>query len=291
MSSAPALQGPALLRLEAARSSLRPSERRLCDYLLHHAEEVMALTISEIATAAGVGDATVTRLCQALGYRGFSAFRIALARETGKATPAEAPSPEPGSAAQVCERLALAAQQSLADTAQLLNAAALEAATERIAATPRLDIYGVGNSAAVAQSMAHEFRKLGIAATAISDIDTVAFSSATLSAGDVALAVSHTGRTESVVAALQRARLGGAETICITHDPGSPLANASGIVLQYGARPTPISFASHMGRLAQMMIGDMLCTIIALAHHERSTSFLSEARALVDARRLGGGKK
>ena len=79
MSGEPPSRGPALLRLEAVRSSLMPSERRLCDYLLHHAEAVLAQTISEIAAAAGVGDATVTRLCQGLGYRGFSAFRIALA--------------------------------------------------------------------------------------------------------------------------------------------------------------------------------------------------------------------
>lgn len=291
MSGTPAFQGHALLRLEAARSSLRPSERRLCDYLLHHAEEVMALTISQIAAAAGVGDATVTRLCQSLGFRGFSAFRIALARESGQFAPPDAAGPAASTAAEVRERLALAAQQSLADTASLLDADALDAAAQRIGATTRIDIYGVGNSAAVAQSMAHEFRKLGIAASAISDIDMVAISSATLAAGDVALAVSHTGRTEAVVAAVEHASAGGAETICITHDPGSPLGQACGIVLQYGARPTPISFASHMGRLAQLMIGDMLCTIIAIDHRERSTSFLNQARAMVDARRLGGARK
>ena len=42
MSGEPPSRGPALLRLEAVRSSLMPSERRLCDYLLHHAEAVLA---------------------------------------------------------------------------------------------------------------------------------------------------------------------------------------------------------------------------------------------------------
>ena len=196
----------------------------------------------------------------------------------------------------MCERLAQAARQSLADTAALLDAAALDAAARHIAATPRLDIYGVGNSAAVAQSLAHEFRKLAIVATAISDIDTLAISSATLAAGDVALAISHTGRTEAVVAAMERAGAGGAHTLCITHEPASPLGRACGIVLQYGARPTQIALSSHrggshMGRLAQLLIGDMLCTLIATAHGERSGSLLDRARAMVDARRLAVPRK
>jgi DNA-binding MurR/RpiR family transcriptional regulator len=102
----------------------------------------------------------------------------------------------------------------------------------------------------------------------------------------VAIGISHTGRSESVAAAIQRARTGGATTIALTHEALSALARASSLVLLYAAKPTAFSSDSLSGRLAQLLVADMLYTIIAYSHFERTAPLIDQANALANERRV-----
>ncbi len=58
------------------------SQKRLLGYLSAvDPRRIAGQTISEFASEAGVSDATVLRFCRALGYKGYSEFRLALAGE------------------------------------------------------------------------------------------------------------------------------------------------------------------------------------------------------------------
>lgn len=69
-----------LSQVEAMREQLRPSERKLADYVLEAPREVLDLSMTDFAARAGVSQPTIARFCQALGFSGFREFKIRLAQ-------------------------------------------------------------------------------------------------------------------------------------------------------------------------------------------------------------------
>lgn len=73
--------------LRTKRDSLTKSGIIVADYLLQHAEDAQYLSISSLAKACGVAEATIFRFCRSLGFDGYNEMKIALAKATATALP------------------------------------------------------------------------------------------------------------------------------------------------------------------------------------------------------------
>ena len=71
--------------LRTKRDSLTKSGIIVADYLMQHAEDAQYLSISSLAKACGVAEATIFRFCRALGFDGYNEMKIALAKATDRA--------------------------------------------------------------------------------------------------------------------------------------------------------------------------------------------------------------
>src|SRR6478672_6151821 len=67
-----------LARLQTLVPSLRDAERKIADYVLSHAEDVIYMSITELADRTDTSEASVIRFAQRLGYPGYAALKIAL---------------------------------------------------------------------------------------------------------------------------------------------------------------------------------------------------------------------
>ena len=63
------LQG-VLTRLRGALPTQSQSGQRVAGYILDHPQDVIHASVSEVASASEVSEATVVRLCQRVGYSG-----------------------------------------------------------------------------------------------------------------------------------------------------------------------------------------------------------------------------
>ena len=61
----------ALLRLREAREAISPTEREIADYLLQHPEDVIDLSIHELAKRTFSSPSTIIRMCHRIGFEGF----------------------------------------------------------------------------------------------------------------------------------------------------------------------------------------------------------------------------
>ena len=95
--------------------------------------------------------------------------------------------------ADVVAKLAYDEQQTLADTAAGLDTVQLGAAVAALATARRIDIYGVGASGLVAQDLAQKLLRIGLMAHAHSDPHLAVTNAVQLRAGDVAIAITHSG--------------------------------------------------------------------------------------------------
>ncbi|HEX3551391.1 MAG TPA: MurR/RpiR family transcriptional regulator [Candidatus Elarobacter sp.] len=274
------------VRLQAAYSGLRAAEQRVADFILKHPDELIYLTVTELADRTNTSESTVVRLTQKIGYKGYQEFKIVLARDLVEPTTEIYAAIEPGDdLATVKTKVFQANAQALRDTIEVLDDAELTRAVDALASARRVEFYGVGGSSPLALDAYHKFLKLGVPCVALSDGDLMAMSSSLLGSGDVALGISHTGASRDVTDALARAKGNGALTVGITHRPSSPITKVSDVVLVTAAQQTAFRSDASSSRIAQLTIIDTLYVGVAHRNHERSLRMIQRTREATAAKR------
>jgi DNA-binding MurR/RpiR family transcriptional regulator len=274
------------VRLQGAYSGLRAAEQRVADFILAHPDELIYLTVTELADRTKTSESTVVRLTQKIGYKGYQEFKIVLARDLVEPATAIYAAIEPGDdLATVKNKVFQANAQALRDTLEVLDDAQLQRGVDALATARRVEIYGVGGSAPLALDAYHKLLKLGMSVVAQSDGDLMAMSSSLLGPGDVALGISHTGASRDVTDALGRAKRHGAATICITHRSSSPITKVSDVVLVTAAQQTAFRSDASSSRIAQLAVIDTLYVGVAHTNHARSLEMIERTREATAAKR------
>jgi RpiR family carbohydrate utilization transcriptional regulator len=274
------------IRIDGVYTALRTAEKRVADYIRDHPEELIHLTVTELADATQTSESTVVRLCQKLGYKGYQEFKIMLARELVAPADTIFEAIAPTDPIDVLKSKVFQANiQALHDTIEVLSDDMLRRAADAIGAASKMEIYGIGGSSSIAWDAYHKFHRIGIDCIAHSDSDMMATSATLLGPEDVALGISHTGGTRDVVDAMRLAKEAGATTICLTHNATSPITKVSDITLFTAARETAFSSDAMTSRLAQLSIIDTVYLAVALSHYDRSLALIQKTRQASAAKR------
>ncbi len=275
-----------LSQVHAMRDQLRPSERKLADYIIEAPREVLDLSMSEAAQRAGVSQPTIARFCRALGFSGFREFKIRLAQAVASQLPAvhrdvRADEPVSGLAAKVLDRNIAA----LIHVRNTMSVDALAMAIDLLAQASRIEFYGAGGSGISAQDIQHKFFRLGMSSVAYSDPHIFLMSAALLGPGDVVVAVSTSGRTVDIVDAARAALAGGAQVIAITRSH-SPLARLATISLHANVEETTDVLSPMTSRVSHLAIGDILAVGVALQRGPQLLEKISHSKTLLKNRRI-----
>lgn len=275
------------VRIHGTYDTLRSAEQRVADFILKHPEELIYLTVTELAERTETSESTVVRLCQKIGYRGYQEFKIMLARDLVGPVEQVYEHIEPGdSLVELKTKVFQANAQALRDTIEVLSDDELRRAVSVIGTARRVEVYGVGGSAPLAMDAYHKFMKHGVPCVWVNDGDLMAMSSALLTAGDVVLGISHTGGSRDVCNALEKAQSNGATTICITHRATSPITRFADVKLFTAARETAFGSDSMSSRIAQLSIIDTLYAGLALEDYDRSLQRIQRTREATASKRV-----
>jgi DNA-binding MurR/RpiR family transcriptional regulator len=267
------------VRIEGTYSTLRTAEQRVADFILKHPDDLIYLTVTELAERTQTSESTVVRLCQKIGYKGYQEFKIMLARDlVGPTETVYGQIAASDSLQTLKAKVFQANAQALKDTIEVLSDAELERAVDAIARCRKIEIYGIGGSAPLALDAYHKFMKLGIVAVWLNDSDLMAMSSSLLAPGDVALGISHTGASRDVCDAMEHAQTAGATTICITHRATSPITRVAQIKLFTAAKETAFGSDATSSRIAQLSIIDTLYAGIANRDYDTALARIQKTR-------------
>jgi len=272
-----------LLRIEQLYRAMRATEQRVADYIRAHPEEVTQLSVSKLAEAARASDATVVRLCQRLGYRGYRELKIALARELGNPLALIHESIHQGDGARaVIGKVFASHMQTLEMTRRILDPSAVGRAADALARAGRVEIFALGTSLPIAQDLHGKVLRIGIRSAVTADAHFMGVVAMQLGPGDVAIGISHSGATKDVVEALQAARGAGATTICITNFGRSPITRVADIHLFTASQETKFRTEPLVSRLAQMAVVDALFVGTALRNPDSAVRHMRNTeRALI----------
>ena len=257
-----------MLRIRALYPSLSDTGKAVAEYVLNNPEPTLGQSIEQLAGEVRVSPASVVRFCQALGYSGFPQFKAALRVHLLAPDRRIYEAIEHGDAPDEVVRKVLAmAHQSIEDTAASLDIQQLEQAVEALLQAPRIELLARGfSSVSMAELAAHRLLNLGLSVSWQRQTMWQRQAAGLLRAGDVVLAISHSGENEEMLQDVRIAARRGAKTIFLGNYPESSVARACDIALITATWvQAPLRGEAVSSRIAQMSLLDCLYTLCVLA--------------------------
>lgn len=284
--AATSLEG-VLDRIRVIRRDLPPTAGRIADFILANANDVVHMSVTEVAERAEASEGSVVGFCQLLGARGFQQIKIALARDLVQPvqfihedlTPAD-------DIGTVIDKIFQSDLQALADTQKALDRGQMARAVQAIRASKRVEVFGIGSAAPIAEDTNYRLLRIGINSRASVDSHVQAITASLADEEVAVITISHSGSTTETLTATRLAKEAGATTIAVTNFGKSPLLAHTDIVLNTLARETQFRTEAMTSRIAQLAIIDTLIACLALADYERSVSTIRKTFEVLSTKRV-----
>lgn len=249
------------LRINNVYDQLSKTERQIAKYFLEHENEIISMSIYEVAEDVGVSSATLSRFVKKVFGKNYAQTKIEIAKLNQQREF------EKGSAIldwatdyhDIHNKIIYHIEKVCRDVIAYNEASVFETAYKKIAEAENVYLFGMGNSGTVAQDFGQKLIKLKKRVIYWPDFRYAMTTSLTCTQKDVVIAISVTGKTDEVNLAVKKAKEKGAHIIAIT----------SGILNDlYKMADTPIvlpnvenrSFrlAPVFSRYSQLFVIDML---------------------------------
>ncbi len=279
-----------LLKFKDLYSEMGNSERKIADWITQNFQEIIGLSISELANRCGCGEATIVRFSRRLGLSGYQELKLKIAQESANTISGGVIGIENGdSCYEIFTKRINDIAVALENTRSVLDAEQIENAACTIKDARRIVIFGLGNSASIAVDAQHKFLRAGLDAIAYCDNHMQAIAASHLHKGDVAIGVSHSGASIDVVDALKTSREAGATTICITNFGNNPINEHCDIILNTRSDETKYSLLAMSSRIAQLAIFDAIYTYIVMHSNRAAVRAIKDAETALHSKKYING--
>ena len=195
--------------LKKNQHQLNETEQAILDYLLEHSKTIKDLKIRTVASKNFTAPNTIIRLCQKLGFKGFSEFKESLYYAQQKKE-------------SFFEVTSL--DDQIIKTKQLINEEIIEKIITTIHEADKILCFAVGLSRFPAEELNARLQLLGKNSQTFVDPHVMKHNAGLLSNKDMAISISNSGTTDNILSATTIATVAGAKTVSITGFSTNPLA-------------------------------------------------------------------
>lgn len=275
------------IQLKAVYDTLKRAERKAADYLLEHPQKISSLNIVDYADRAGCSEATIVRFSKRLGYEGFPELKSSFdaSGTNGNAVEYKDISAE-DQPVTVMQKVFDASASALHDTMRTIDPDAYQRSVDLLCRAGTVMFCGTGDAGVVATEAYQRWIRMGESCVVASDHDIQLILASRLTKGDLLVAISHTGRTRTVVNVASQAKLSGASIVAITNFPISPLAKKSDVVLQTAVFSRYPSGEVMSKRVTQLCIVESLSINVLLRKGEDSVRTLLKSNEVVGINKM-----
>ena len=275
-----------IARIQSTYKTLGPTSRLIADFILSQPDAVMRMSVTELSELTGSSQGSVVNFCQNLGLSGFQQMKLSLAQAVVQPVQyIQEDLARTDDVETICRKMFHAGIQALRDSMSVLDPKSVAAAVEAIRKAKRIEIYGIGSSAPIAEDAHYRMLRIGLDAKAVTDSHIQAISASRTGPDVAVLTISHTGSTHETVVATQLAKEAGATTIALTNYARSPIQSHADVTLFTMARETMFRTEAMTSRIAQLAIVDVLIACLALTDYETSVQTLRKTFDVLSAKR------
>lgn len=247
------------------------AEKKIADYILEHKNEIIDMTVAELASASGTSDATVSRFCRRCGFNGFHHLKITLAKEVAE---------ERGNSVEVSNDIsrtdiAQSLQNILANkvaeltqTVSMMDPVQLNTILELIENARTVQLVAVGNTTPVALDGAFKFNQLGIRAVSGTIWESQMAFTCNLGPEDVVIIISNSGFSKRLMTLTAVAKENGCRTVAVTNHATSPLGQACDYHITTATREKLLLGEFCFSRVSATMVIEILYLFLAMSRKD-----------------------
>ena len=212
----------ALLTTMRQVKDLSPSERHVVDFIFENLQDVSNMGIVELGERSFTSTTTVKRMCRKLGIDSYTDFRLQLSAEIASydreniLRGAQEPVGQYDTVPEIISKVSDQNAKSIIETSNLNNPEVIEKVIGLMRKAGRIDFYGVGPSNVVAQDARIKCMRLGIPSSAIEDPMSMRINARAYTKDALAILISYTGETDSIIDVARELNTLGVTSVCIT---------------------------------------------------------------------------
>ncbi|EPF2928000.1 XRE family transcriptional regulator [Vibrio navarrensis] len=268
-------------KIVARRTQLSQSGRVIGDWIVENAEKAAQLTSQELAEQAQVSQSSIVKFTQRLGFKGYSAFKLALTEEIGRkqamqTTPLHSDILADDPLAVIAQKLIKAKTDAMFQTTNALSYEACHQAVQWLSEARRVQIVGIGGSALTAKDLSYKLLKLGITTLAEQDSHVQIAVARTLSEQDVQIVISFSGERKEILVAAEAAKEQRAKVIALSSPKKSRLRQIADMTFDTIADETEHRSSAIASRSAQNVITDLLFISLVQFLDESARQMISD---------------
>lgn len=252
-----------ILNMLKNRDKLSESEKIVFDYLIDSKGQIESLLVEDIAKKTYTSTATVVRMCQKLGYKGFIDFKNDYLLANAKIDlPENIIYNDPvlyGENKKLESRSVILNNIiALEDTLRVFSEDAILNAATKIMVARRILIFGKGSSYLAAMDLKNKLRRIDKQANAYEEFHELLIDITFINSHDVLILISDSGETKEILNAALIANEQNAKVISIVRIGNTSLKKQSEINLFTSALEGDFRSGSMTSRISQMSIVDAL---------------------------------
>ncbi len=282
-----------ILKMQHYMDEFSPAQRRVAEYLLQNAAEVVGMSIEHVAVSCNTSKASVVRLCKMLGYSGYKGFCIALASGLAAAGAQNrisyAEVHQSDDLRTTLQSVTRYAQDAISDTMRVLDEGVFARVVEAIVGAKRVDFYGMGSSGLVALDAQQKFLRLGKYSQTSLDSHAQLVMACSLEKGDVAVLLSYSGENLDMLDTLKAVRRTDALAVSITRYGASRLSRAADQSLFVVSPEQAVRIGAMSSRIAMLHMVDLLFSAVTAQTFDASKPYLD--KTLLAARDKRGAQR
>ncbi len=254
----------AIEAIQAVYADLYGQEKKVADYVVAHGAETAKMTVTELAEASAVSEATVMRLSKKAGFKGFYHLKLALAQQANAPEPAQSTAKiDPRDMQTAVDSLLNIKKADLQAVAQAIDADEVETGLSRIKQAATLYIFAAGNTNNLAAYAAYLFNQLGVKTISAALPEMQVNLAYQMTVNDACLLISQSGSTTLTTDIAQVAHDYQVPSIAITREDKSPLTKlVDTVLLSPQSQQLTLQIAGAT-QLTEMAIVDLLIMLLA----------------------------
>lgn len=256
-----------LKRIHAMLDTMAPADRQIGQFIVDNPDQMLRLSSAALAGETGRSQSSVVKFSQKLGFSGYQDLKLAVSEAKAQEwrTPAGMVhgSIERGDAyPAVVQKLVASKLASMHKTISVNSGQDIDKVVGLLDRAERIHLAGVGASSLVARDFSYKLMKLGRNVMHDSDSHVQMASASTLAAGDVMLALSHSGTSIETIRITEMARRRGAGIVAVTSLKDNPLGALADVMLYTVADEDRVRSSSITARDAQLTLTDLLFILL-----------------------------
>lgn len=267
-------------RIFSIYDSLYDAEKKAADYLIAHQEDVINMSVSELAQNCDTSQATIIRFCKKIGCGGFHQLKLKLAGEQSRQEePAASNEINIDNMEQSLHNIMTSKVEEIKATFHNFDKKDLRQVVDAILKADLIEFTAMGNTIPIAMDGTYKFNQLGLHAVTSPIWETQEAFARTMKEGDVFFAISASGASKRLIRMAEIVKKRGGVTVVITNQSRAPLTEICDHVIITATREHVFYDQVSFTRMAAMAVIDTLFMLLLstkddffenVAEHERS---------------------